>query len=479
MRRYSLTIVCLLAVLFAQASERANVIIILTDDHGYADLGAYGLSKDIRTPHLDELAQNGVLMTNGYATAPQCVPSRAGIVTARYQTRFGVEHNPDCPMPLDEVTVAERMRDAGYVTGFVGKWHLDPTHESQDWIQTGWPEAIDMERPFEVPFKLREPYMPSKRGFDLFYDGKWTAYYRNFDLEGNLIKPEVHHIQKDEFRIDHQTDAALAFLEMQKDAEQPFFLHLAYYAPHTPIEYTEHFERFPGEMSERRRWGLASIAAMDDGVGKIMQLLREQGMEENTLIFFLGDNGAPYLLVKEDLPFEIMQGWSGSDNGPMMGEKGMITDGGVRVPFLAYWKGTLKPQVYDHPVLSLDPGATALALAGVEVEPSEIDGVNLLPFMRDAELGAPHEAIYWRFWGQAAIREGRWKFLHLQTGVRMLFDMDSEAHEFENVLKSHPEIAERLEDKLSKWSKAQKRPDFIQPFNGQEKAWYRHFYGLE
>lgn len=458
-----------------ETARSPNIIIVVTDDHGYADLGAYDLRKDIRTPNLDKLAQNGALMTHGYVTAPQCVPSRAGIVTARYQNRFGVDGNEFVPIPADEPTVAERLQKVGYKTGFVGKWHLTPTHEGKEWMAKYWPEGLNKEPPFGIPFALREPHMPQEKGFDDVYVGPWKAYYRNYDMSGNKIEPiESYIIQDGQFRIDHQTDAALAFINRHLD--EPFFLHLAYFAPHVPLEVVEkHFARFPGEMPERRRWALASIAAIDDGIGKIMETLEANGLDEHTIIFFFGDNGAPLKIDRKDLPFSSRGGWDGSDNGPMVGEKGMVSDGGVRVPYLVYWKNKIPAQIYNRPVISLDAGATALALAGIETEPGEIDGVDLTPYLVDGQPGDPHDALYWRFWGQSAIREGRWKFYELENNRCMLFDMESDAQENENVIDHHTELAERLKKKLAAWRQAQKRPGFTQEYD-REDRFYRHYF---
>ncbi|VGO14035.1 Arylsulfatase [Pontiella desulfatans] len=455
-------------------AKQPNVIVIVTDDHGYADFGAYGLSDDIRTPHLDKLAANGALMTHGYVTAPQCIPSRAGVVTGRYQTRFGLDGNYYAPMDINETTIAERLRDVGYATGFVGKWHLEPNRNSRHWMEGAWPEGLEQKNP-RVPDELIKPYLPMNRGFADYYDGTMNVYLRNYDLDGNDI-PHEREVDQKTFRVDKQSEAALAFIKRHKD--EPFFLHLAYFAPHVPMEVVKkHFDRFPGEMAERRRWALASIAAIDDGVGAIVESLRKYGIEDDTIIFYFGDNGAPLKIHMKDDPFD-KPGWDGSLNGPMVGEKGMLSDGGIRVPYLVYWKNKIPAQVYDRPVISLDAGATALALAGVKTKPGVIDGVNLMPYLANGQKDDPHEALYWRFWGQSAIREGKWKFHELENGVRMLFDMETDAQENRNVIDQHPELADRLQKKLAIWRDAQQRPGFVETF-GREAPWYKHYFGVE
>lgn len=475
MKIRSLLVLTLLCSITLPAKE-PNIIIILTDDQGYADLGAYGILDDIQTPYLDELARGGALFTNGYITAPQCIPSRAGIVTGRYQTRFGLDGNLDAPMDRGEITIAERLQEAGYKTGFVGKWHLEPNQNSSRWMEREWPEGLEIEKR-GVPYELRAPYMPMNRGFADYYDGTMRGYYRNYDLDGNAI-PHEHEVDQATFRVDKQTQAALAFIKKNRD--EPFFLHLAYFAPHTPIEYVEkHFDRFPGEMAERRRWGLASIAAIDDGVGAIMESLRKYRLEEDTLIFFLSDNGAPLKITMEDSPFDSDHGgWDGSLNTPMVGEKGMISEAGVRVPFLAYWRGTIPAQIYSEPIISLDIGATALALAGIETTPRQLDGVNLMPFLAGRNSESPHDALYWRFWGQSAIREGQWKLLSLENGHRMLFDLHDPEQENKNLLKEYPALADRLQKKLDAWLNEQKRPG-MQTDYGREHPWYRHYFNVQ
>ncbi|QGJ70442.1 Aryl-sulfate sulfohydrolase [Planctomycetales bacterium 10988] len=397
---------------FLHAADKPNVIVIFTDDHGYADLSCQGMVEDIRTPNIDKLAKGGVRMTSGYVTAPQCVPSRGGLLTGKYQNRFGLEANK---LPLDgfdqEQTLADRLKEADYATGMIGKWHLGPS-------------AYIVRHGFD----------------DVFYqDGSWA----NFDVEGNDVppgrkKPTLYH-------IDAGSQAACAFID--RHHEEPFFLYLAYRAPHVPLDATQKYlKRFPGEMPERRRKALAMISAVDDGVGQILASLQQYEIEENTLIFFIGDNGAPLKIHKEDAPGGG-PGWDGSLNTPMNGEKGMLTEGGIRVPFVVYWKGTIPAgQVYEHPVISLDVAATAVSSAGLP-EDSELDGVNLLPYLKGENKAAPHDHLVWRWVAQSAIRQGKWKYL--QGGERdYLFDLSVDPEETKNLIGEQPELAGQLRDLL-------------------------------
>lgn len=399
--------------------DKPNIIVIFTDDHGYSDLSCQHIQDDLKTPNIDALAAGGVRMTSGYVTAPQCVPSRAGLLSGRSQNRFGAESNGQ---PLDgfnaQQTIAERLKTAGYATGMTGKWHLGPA-----------PNIVD-------------------HGFDdVYYKNANRPGWANFNLDGTDREPGAE--DSELYHLDANSEAACAFIKRHHDG--PFVFYCAYRAPHVPLDAPpKYLRRFPGEMPERRRQALAMISAMDDGVGKILKTLRQYKLEEKTLIFFIGDNGAPLKIHKLDAPGGG-PGWDGSLNDPLNGEKGMLSEGGIRVPFVVYWKGQIAAgQLYDHPVISLDVAATAVALAGLPDDP-KLDGVNLMPYLRGAQAGPPHETLYWRWIAQAAIREGKWKYL--RGGAReYLYDLDADAEEKHNLLTQHPDIAERLESKLARWS---------------------------
>ncbi len=418
----------LAAVLFPLAATRGgqpprpNFIVIYTDDHGWADLGAQGVQQDIRTPNLDALAAGGVRATNGYVTAPQCVPSRGGLLVGRFQGRFNLDNNGSSLDGFNrQTTIAARLQTAGYATGMAGKWHL------------GLPEAI------------------TRHGFADVYcnQGAGGKAWANFDLEGNSLPGAV--VPSPRYHLEANAAAACAFIKRHRD--QPFFFYLAFRAPHTPLDAPPKYTaRFPGPMPERRRQALAMISAIDDGVGCVMQTLREHGLEDRTLLFVMGDNGAPLKIHKIDSPLNgDAGGWDGSLNAPLNGEKGMLSEGGMRVPWLAYWKGTIPGgQVFDQPVISLDVAATAAALAGLETQPGELDGVNLLPYLQGAIKTPPHEALLWRWTAQSAIRAGQWKLL--RGGAReYLYDLAADPGEKQNVADLHPEIANRLRAQLTAW----------------------------
>lgn len=477
MKRWLASVLLMLGLLLADsghalATDKPNVIVIFTDDQGYADLKIQDQLDDLKTPHLDQLARDGARCTSGYITAPQCIPSRAGIMTGRYQQRFGVDHNGTIPMPLDETLIPQRLQRAGYKTGMVGKWHLEPNHQQHTWIKQNLPNA-DLSKRVRIPAAMTVPYMPNQRGFTDVFCGQLNRYRANYDLQDQDVDP-IRGITEQGYRLDIQTDAALAFIDRNKD--KPFFLYLAYYAPHVPLDATDaYLSRFPGEMPRRRRIALAMIAAMDDGVGRIRERLKELGLQNDTLIFFISDNGAPLKITMED-KLGNGPGWDGSRNDPWVGEKGMVSEGGVRVPFIVTWPGTIPAgQVYEHPVSSLDVGATAVELAGIE-KPDELDGVNLVPYLTGEATGAPHQALYWRFWNQAAIRQGQWKYLQAGADRAYLFDLSSSEHEKQNLIDQHPDIARKLKQNLQAWAKDLKTPGLPdQGLNGQEVNFYDHY----
>lgn len=444
-------------------ATQPNVIVIFTDDQGWSDLGCQDAVEDIQTPHIDALAERGVRCTAAYATAPQCSPSRAGLMTGRYQQRIGIDTIPDMPLPADAVTIAERLQPLGYRTGFVGKWHLEPNATCVEWLRRELPEMAGKPRAeVRIPWNKIRPYSPAAQGFEEYFWGELRNYRVNYELGGvenpqAAVLGEMKQIRNDDFRLDVQTDAALSFIE--RNHTQPFYLQLNYFGPHTPLEATqEYLDRFPHDMPLRRRYALAMIAAIDDGVGRMVDKLSVHGLLDNTLIVMTSDNGAPLKMTKPDSPIGgDAGGWNGSLNEPWVGEKGMLSEGGIRVPMIWSLPSQLPGgTTFDWPVSTLDIAPSVLQLAAGNLhevqdnDPHPFDGVDLIPQMNEIQ-NLSTRTLYFRFWDQAAIRRGKWKYIFVGDGRRYLFDLESDHHEHQNLLAQHPELASKLHEKLKNW----------------------------
>ncbi len=424
-----------------KSENRPNIIVILTDDQGYADVGFNG-SKDIPTPGIDRIASNGTVFTSGYVSFAVCGPSRAGLITGRYQDRFGFARNPllapkDSTMglPLTEETMADLLKKAGYKTGAIGKWHLG-AHPS---------------------------LIPNRRGFDEFYgflSGGHQYFPEKLDLNDlseaksqfdgyrtKLLKNQER-VTEQEYLTDAFSREALNFVKANRD--QPFFLYLAYNAPHAPMQATEKYlNRFPNIKDSKRKTYAAMVSAVDDGVGDLLDLLQELQIEENTLVFFLSDNGGP---TKDNA----------SDNKPLRGFKGDFFEGGIRVPFALQWKGHVPAGLrYDAPVISLDIFATAASLAQVEPK-NKLDGVNLLPYLSGQKKGVPHEELYWRNYNadRYAIVSHENKLI-IQPKQEFLFDLKKDLSESKNLFSEESEQAKRLSKKIEEWKKQLMDPIFL------------------
>jgi len=373
----------------AATNTRPNILLIVSDDMGYADAGFQGC-KDIPTPNLNKLAASGVRFTSGYVSGPYCSPTRAGLMTGRYQQRFGHEFNVvggTDGLPATETTVADRLKNAGYVTGLVGKWHLG-----------GLPEMH-----------------PQRRGFEEFYG--FIGGEHSYFAEAGIMRG-TNPVAKIDYTTDVFGREAESFIERHK--AEPWFLYLAYNAVHTPMQATDdRLAQFPGITDKRRRTYDAMLLAMDETIGGVLRKLAQTGQAENTLVFFISDNGGP------TMPGTTI---NGSRNDPLRGSKRTTLEGGIRVPFLISWKGKVKPAVFDQPVIQLDLVATALAAAGLDIQPGwKLDGVNLLPFLTGEKRGPPHDALYWRLGRQMAIRMGNYKLVRYDKNADTLTGKDQPA----------------------------------------------------
>ncbi len=444
----------------SQENTLPNVIIIFADDLGYNDISFHGTS-DISTPNIDDIGNNGVFFTSGYLTTPFCSPSRAGILTGRYPDFFGYGRNilfapkdPNMGLPLSEFTMADLFKTKNYVTGIIGKWHLG-AHES-----------------------LR----PNSRGFDEFF-GHLTGGHRYLPEELTLkdetevkahnqayrtkILRNTNRVEIDDYLTDEFSDEAVKFIE--NNSQKPFFLFLPYNAPHGPIQAPEKYvNRFPHINNPLRKIYAGMISSMDDGIGKILTKLKEEKIYDNTIVFFLSDNGAP------------KKRWTDNDgaNSPFSGYKGSdLGEGGVRTPFFMQWPKKIKPKTtYDNPVSSFDIFATMKSIINPDLKlPNKIHGKDILPYVLGEKSGAPHESLFWKINGdfkivnndtirgndRFAIRSKNYKMIIDEDGNSYLYDLEKDISEQNNIALDFPEITNDLRLKINQWNEKTISPIFL------------------
>lgn len=421
-----------LAALHAAEPSRPNILVILADDLGYADLGFQG-AKDIPTPNLDSLAGSGVRFTSGYVTSSICSPSRAGLLTGRSQSRFGHEINwepvpgtENYGLPLTEKTVADQLQAAGYRTGIIGKWHLGESPQ----------------------------FHPNRRGFEEFFG--FTGGGHEYFCDGLKAKPPeskawFYWTLLERNGVPEKTTGYITTVFGRECADfihrhkaEPWFLYAAFNAPHTPLEATpELLDRVKNIPDEKRRTYSAMVCGLDDAVGDILKQIRADGLEEKTLIFFLSDNGGPIA-------------HNSSCNAPLRGEKGTMWEGGIRVPFLARWKGVLPAgKAYDRPVSSLDILPTALSAAGAKsIAAQPLDGVDILPFLKGERSGDPHDFLFWRMkprniW---AVRSGDDKLVMQKTKAPNLFHLAADLGETTDLAGGQPDRRDALQKSFDVWN---------------------------
>lgn len=411
----------------AEAAEKPNIMVIMVDDIGVGDFGFSG-GLEIPTPHIDRLAAEGMVFANAYA-APACAPSRVALMTGSYPTRFGIEDNRPLDGPLGGLdvnltTLADYLRDAGYHTRLIGKWHLGQGPH------------------FE--------FAPRNRGFDEFFgfigSGNHMTYFDPVLSRNGEVSTHEGYI------ADLFTDEARDFLRQPQ--ERPFFLHLAYLDAHVPQAAKEEFlDRF-SYLPPRRRMAAAIIANLDDQIGLLMETLKETGLHDRTLIFFLSDNGAQ--------PFVL-----GTSNGPHRGTKFETLEGGIRIPFAVRWPGVIPAGgTYEPLVHVCDVFSTTMVAAGLDV-PEDVDGVDLIPFITGRKEGVPHERIFaifndhdeWRIPGRdtnlarplRAVREGDFKLLMEGDNPPELYDLTQDPGEWRDLADRYPERVEALRQAYEDW----------------------------
>ena len=427
---------CIPFWVWADVPARPNILLILADDMGYGDLSCYG-SSQIKTPHLDALARDGIRCTDAYVSASVCAPSRAGLLTGRYQERFGFEHNLSSPshvkpehvgIPLDEPLVSDRLQALGYRTGIIGKWHVGehlPEHH------------------------------PNARGFDFFFGmlGGGHTYWPSPE-KNNLLRNRE---PVTEIRTPYLTDWFSREAEdfVTRNAKTPWFLYLSYNTPHTPMQAKEEdLARYAHITPKRRQTYCAMQHCMDENIGKLMATLKATGQYENTFVVFASDNGGSVTS-------------SSAINAPLNGMKGTFLEGGLRVPMIFHWPAGLpKGQTYAQPVITLDWTPTFVGLAGGSVEEETMgtgkratkrirDGVDLLPFLQGKDPGAPHKALFWRMALRgSAIRQGNWKLVQTPHHATYLFDLSKDLSEQQNLAATHPEKVDELTATFADWAES-------------------------
>jgi len=440
----------LLASCLDQEKMHPNIIVIISDDQGYADVGFHG-SKEIITPNIDRIANNGVVFSEGYVSYAVCSPSRAGLITGRYQNRFGYTRNillapKDSLMglPLTEQTLPDVLNNVDYKTKAIGKWHLG-AHES---------------------------LVPERRGFDEFF-GFIIGGHRYFpedltlndltearsQMDGYItrIYDNGKRIDTKKYLTEELSDNAVKFIE--ENSDNPFFLYLSYNAPHTPLQATEKdLERNMHIEIEKRRIYAAMVSSMDDGIGLILDKLEEKKISDNTIVIFFSDNGG-------------VEWYNFSDNGVLRGIKGDFFEGGIRVPFVMQWPKKIKAGItYDKPIISLDVFATVASAASAEKHiNNEIDGVDLLPYLTGNNSGLPHKYLYWQNRDKDidVVRDERYKYLRIKND-EYIFDLKNDISEETNIINLSKPIYDRLKSQFKEWEKNMTDPVFLSLGMGKE-----------
>lgn len=443
----------------APTAAPPNIVVIMADDLGYNDIGANG-STVIKTPHIDSLARHGVRLTDGYVSAAVCSPSRAGLYTGRYQTRFGHEFNPSgrdtvVGLPTDQRTIADMLKASGYVTGLIGKWHQGKSEQHHP-LRRGFDEFFGI-------LAGGSTYIDSRREGVESWPGKNAPKKRP---DSSAIFDGFQQVEVEDYLTDVFAAKAVDFIQRHKD--ERFFLMLTPNAPHTPLQATtEYADRYRDVEPEGRRIFSAMVSSVDDYVGDVLAELDQHGLTDNTLVVFLSDNGCVKYLSQDVC-----------SNDPLSGSKRFHLEGGIRVPFLFQWPARLPAgKTYSEPVISLDLYSTFAAAAG-STERSQ-DGVDLTPYLSGEQSGSPHEFLFWRAKPNMAVRWGRWKMWKVNksaqtqqdftvSGQRLpevdypgdsplgqmtvLYDLSADISEQRNLADEHPEIVERLEAELATWN---------------------------
>lgn len=438
-------------------ARQPNIIVLLADDLGYGELGCQGNSQ-IPTPHIDSIAKAGIRFTQGYVTGPNCSPSRAGFLTGKIPTRFGYEFNPigarneepGIGLPSKEITIAEMLHDVGYTTALIGKWHQGGaaayhphrhgfdeffgfTHEGHYFVPPPYRGVTTMLRRKSLPGNQQGRFLSNK----LIYTTHMKHNEPDYDANNPIIRGGQP-VAENEYLTDAFTREAVDFID--RHADKPFFLYLAYNAVHSPLQGADRYmKKFETIEDVHRRIFAAMLSNLDDSVGAVLDKVREKELEKETIIFFLSDNGGPTRELT-------------SSNLPLRGEKGQMYEGAIRTPFMVQWKDQLpRETVYDKPVSSMDIFATAAKLADGKIQ-HKIDGVDLMPYLSGDDASSPHEELFWRQGYRSALRYKNWKLVNMRRGLKQskweLFDLDHDLAEENDLAANHPE---KLQELIERW----------------------------
>jgi len=462
-------------IAISKPQRQPNIVILLADDLGKYEVSAYG-AEHIATPNIDRIGAEGVVFQEGYVTAPTCAPSRAGIMTGRVQNRYGfetqiMEHyptnwveyisgrwivdtgefvvkaKPSFPaewqahkqgVPPTEITLASILKKYGYSTGIVGKWHLGVSRK-----QVPLARGFDYQFGFNGAFSLYTPERNWAGVINHEHDSFSAQHQWNMGRrEEAVILENGKEVREEQYLTFAFRDRMKSFIREHKD--EPFFLYAAFSAPHVPFQApVDYYCQYAYVEDDNKRVYYSMISALDDAIGEVHQTIIDTGIEDDTLIFLLSDNGgASYTHA--------------TDNGPLKGGKLTQFEGGINVPFMMKWKGQIPAGMrYQNPVSSTDIFATSVAAAG-GVLPSDrpYDGVDLMPYLRGTDDGAPHEQLFWRADHIWAIRDGKYKLiLSTRDGWAELYNLETDKSEQINLKEQMPELYEKLHEEHEQWQK--------------------------
>ena len=456
-----------------------NIIFILTDDMGFNDVSFYnGGAADgtLQTPHIDDLAEGGVVFTNGYAANAICAPSRASVLTGRYSTRFGFEYTPifkvgpkimdlmnrdfresqkiiihqdrvdrmqpisNLGMPTSEITIAEMLKKAGYYTAHIGKWHLGSISPMRP-IDQGFDDSLEMMGTLYLPEDSPQ-VVNARQDFDPIDRMVWAASRYSARFNGG------QEFEPGGYLTDYYTDEAIKVINANKN--RPFFLYLAHWGIHNPLQASKaDYDALSHIKDHRLRVYAAMIRAVDRSVGRVMAALKENGIDENTLVFFTSDNGGAGWLGLPDI------------NKPYRGWKTTLFEGGTHVPFFARWPAAIPPGTrFENPVSHLDIFSTAAAVSGSTVPVDrKIDGIDLMPFIKGEGTGDPHESIFWRQGYYRGVLNRGWKMTVSERPKKVwLFDLKADPTEQNNLADQNPEKVAELRVLLEAHNAEQAEP---------------------